>query len=475
MKEMWPASQRQRVVLSFVLFGLAGLLVLFYPAGQGVGNGVQGWLTRWWGADSWVGLWVNVLALLVVAGCLLLLAKLVRSARDNQPYVFMSYVLFLFLVFFALERLVGYAFARMGVDGLGQSLLLQWLSAVIVTAVVAMILPHLRSLIEGQAIALKEHDKFLAAAESSLDDFYIFDGIPDASGAIVDFRFSYLNPNAERRLNLKRAELEGKVLTEVRPFMVQSGLIENYREVVRTGQPFIAEVFLDDDRIKATWINVQVVKLGDGIAITSRDVTERKRLTDHVSYLAHHDQLTGLPNRTLLYDRLRQAILRAQRHQQKIAVFMLDIDNFKQINDTLGHAEGDALLMAVGARLKSSIRDTDTIARMGGDEFVIVMTDFKSMDDVMRCGRQIVGRAAQPIQLGEREITVTVSVGLCLYPECGDDVEELLRKADAAMYVVKGTSRNGLYLYNEGMVGRSLSEIQEDERNDGLGRATEMH
>ncbi len=471
MKEMWPASQRLRVALSFVLFGLAGMLLLFYPAGQGAERVVPGWLTRLWGVDSWVGLLAKVLALVVVSGCLLLLARWVRSVRDNAPYVFMSYVLFLFLMFFALERLLGALFAWMRVEWLGQSLVLQWLSAVIVTLVVAMVLPHLRGLIEGRAIARKEHDKFVAAAESSLDDFYIFDGIPDATGAIVDFRFAYLNPNAERRLNLKRAELEGKVLTEVRPFMVQSGLIENYREVVRTGQPFIAEVFLDDDRIKATWINVQVVKLGDGIAITSRDVTERKRLTDHVSYLAHHDQLTGLPNRTLLYDRLRQAILRAQRHQQKIAVFMLDIDNFKQINDTLGHAEGDALLRAVGARLKSSIRETDTIARMGGDEFVIVMADFKSLDDVMRCGWQIVERAGQPILLGEREIKVTVSVGLCLYPECGDDIEELLRKADAAMYVVKGTGRNALYLYHEGMVGRSLDEIQQALREDGLGRA----
>ena len=468
MKEMWPASQRLRVVLSFVLFGLAGLLVLFYPAGQETGANGQDGLARLWGVNSWVSLSAKVLALVVVAGCLLQLAKLVRSVRDNAPYVFMSYVLFLFLTFFALERVLGAMSGWLRVDWLGQSLLLQWLSAVVVAAVVAMILPRLRSLIEGRAIARKEHDKFLAAAESSLDDFYIFDGIPDASGVIVDFRFSYLNPNAERRLDLKRAELEGKVLTEVRPFMVKSGLIENYREVVRTGRPFIAEVFLDDDRIKATWINVQVVKLGNGIAITSRDVTERERLTDHVSYLAHHDQLTGLPNRTLLYDRMRQAILRAQRHQQKIAVFMLDIDNFKQINDTLGHAEGDALLRAVGMRLKSSIRETDTIARMGGDEFVIVMTDFKSLDDVIRCGQQIVERAAQAIELADRTLQITVSVGLCLYPEDGDHVEELLRKADAAMYVVKGMSRNGLYLYNDGMVGRSLNEMQQVQREDGI-------
>jgi diguanylate cyclase (GGDEF)-like protein len=305
---------------------------------------------------------------------------------------------------------------------------------------------------EGSAIARKEHDKFLASAESSLDDFYIFDGIPDASGKIVDFRFSYINPNAERRLNTRRESLLGKILTEVRPFMISSGLIENYREVVRTGVPFTSEIFIDDDMIKATWLNIQVVKLGDGIAITSRDVTERKRLTDHVSYLAHYDQLTGLPNRTLLHDRLHQAIRRAQRQNQKVAVFMLDIDHFKRINDSLGHADGDDLLIAIGERLRSAVRETDTIARMGGDEFVIVMPDFKSMEDVKNCGLQIVKRAAKPITIGNREINVTVSIGLCIYPDCGLEADQLLKNADAAMYVVKDTGRNGLHIFTPSMI-----------------------
>jgi diguanylate cyclase (GGDEF)-like protein len=311
---------------------------------------------------------------------------------------------------------------------------------------VATVLPHLRGMKEGSAIARKEHDRFLASAESSLDDFYIFDGVPDASGKIVDFRFSYINPNAERRLNIRRENLMGKILTEVRPFMISSGLIENYREVVRTGVPFTCEVFIDDDMIKATWLNVQVVKLGDGIAITSRDVTERKRLTDHVYYLAHYDQLTGLPNRTLLHDRLHQAILRARRHDQKIAVFVLDIDHFKRINDSLGHADGDALLSAVGKRLLSAVRETDTVARMGGDEFVIVMPDFQNIEDVERCGSLIVENAARPITIGNREINVTVSIGACIYPDDGLEADQLLKNADAAMYVVKDRGRNGLHI-----------------------------
>jgi diguanylate cyclase (GGDEF)-like protein len=323
----------------------------------------------------------------------------------------------------------------------------------------AVVLPQLRSMKEGSAIVRKEHDRFLAAAESSLDDFYIFDGVPDSSGKIVDFRFNYINPNAERRLNTSRESLLGKILTEVRPFMISSGLIESYREVVRTGVPFTCEVFIDDDMIKATWINVQVVKLGDGIAITSRDVTEQKRLNDHVSYLAHYDHLTGLANRTRLQDRLHQAILRAQRHKQKVAVFMVDIDHFKRINDSLGHADGDALLTAVGKRLLSCVRETDTIARMGGDEFVIVMPDFTSLEDVKRCGLQIVNSAARPITIGDREINITVSVGLCIYPDCGLEADQLLKNADAAMYVVKDTGRNGLQIFTESMIEESTGKL----------------
>jgi diguanylate cyclase (GGDEF)-like protein len=298
-----------------------------------------------------------------------------------------------------------------------------------------------------------DYGRFFAAAECTLDDFYIFDGIPDASGAIVDFRFSYINPNAARRLGVPRESLYGKVLTEVRPFMIQSGLIHKYREVVRTGVPHTCEVFIDDEMIQGTWLNVQVVRLGTGIAITSRDVTEHRRRSDHVNYLAHHDHLTGLANRTLLHDRLRAALLRAQNSSQnpgqKVAVLLLDIDYFKQINDSLGHADGDILLATVGQRLLSSVRESDTVARMGGDEFVVVMPEFRTFEDVERCGQQIIRNASQPIEISGRQIRLTLSVGVSLFPEGGRTAEELLRSADAAMYAVKDTGRNNLRVFDE--------------------------
>ena len=305
-----------------------------------------------------------------------------------------------------------------------------------------------------------DESRFLAAAEGTLDDFYIFEGIPDASGAIMDFRFSYINPNAERRLGAPRETLYGKILTEVRPFMIQSGLIHKYREVVRTGVPYTCEVFIDDEMIKATWLNVQVIRLGNGVAITSRDVTEHRRRSDHVHYLAHHDHLTGLANRTLLHERLRQAILRAQNKGQKVAVFLIDVDYFKQINDSLGHADGDVLLTIVGERLLSSVRESDTVARIGGDEFVIVMPEFRTVKDIEHCGQEIIRNAAQPIEIRDREIILTLSIGVSIFPEGGHTAEELLCNADMAMYNVKDKGRNSLCIFKENLM---VSNIEQDE------------
>jgi diguanylate cyclase (GGDEF)-like protein len=401
----------------------------------------------------------NLAAWLVCLGYLITVVRARKSPVNNPPFAFISDSLALFLLFFAMEHLIGHAALWPPLHWLSHRLpWVQMLASITVAMCAAPFLPRPSSMAESADIARKEHDRFLAAAESSLDDFYIFDGVANASGRITDFRFNYMNPNAERRLNTRRESLVGKILTEVRPFMISSGLIERYREVVRTGKPFTCEVFIDDEMIKGTWINVQVVKLGDGIAITSRDVTERKRLDDHVNYLAHHDQLTGLANRTLLHDRLRQAVLRAQRRKEKIAVFMLDIDHFKRINDTLGHADGDTLLTAIGKRLLSSVRETDTVARMGGDEFVIVMTDFKCLEDVKRCGLQIIEKTARPITIGDHEINITVSVGLCIYPDYGLEADQLLKNADAAMYRIKDSGRNGLQIFTGSMLEESRNK-----------------
>jgi len=168
-----------------------------------------------------------------------------------------------------------------------------------------------------------------------------------------------------------------------------------------------------------------------------------------VNYLAHHDHLTGLANRTLLHERLREAILYTQDCDHTVAVLLIDIDYIKKINDSLGHAEGDILLATLAQRLLSSVRESDTVARIGGDEFVIVMPDFRTLYDVERCGHQIICKAAQPIPTSGGEFSMTLSVDVSIYPEGGHSLEELLRHADAAMYAVKDTGRNSLCVYDK--------------------------
>jgi diguanylate cyclase (GGDEF)-like protein len=192
-----------------------------------------------------------------------------------------------------------------------------------------------------------------------------------------------------------------------------------------------------------------VVRLGKGIAITSRDVTEHRRRSDHVNYLAHHDHLTGLANRTLLHERLRQAILLAQNHGVGVAVFLIDIDYFKQINDSLGHADGDILLATVGQRLLSSVCESDTVARMGGDEFVVVMPEARSKQDVEYSGEQMIRSASQPVEISGQKISLTLSVGVSTFPEGGRTAERLLRNADTAMYTAKDLGRNRLCVFDE--------------------------
>lgn len=461
---MGPASQRFQLILFFLLFALTSLILLTYPLSLPIELLRHGMHTSMVAGSARLHLATGFAAWFVCLTCLILMGRITNSLGDNLPYTFTNYISFAFILLFAMERLASRTSTWLQLHNLTYSL--QWiqlLSSITIAMGAAVVLPHMRSMKESSASARKEHDRFLASVESSLDDFYIFDGVPDASGKIVDFRFSYINPNAERRLNVRRESLVGKILTEVRPFMISSGLIVHYREVVRTGIPYTCEVFLDDEMIKATWLNVQVVKLGDGIAVTSRDVTERKRLTDHVHYLAHYDQLTGLPNRTLLYDRLQQTILRAHRHKQKVAVFVLDVDHFKRINDSLGHADGDALLTAVAKRLVSAVRETDTVARMGGDEFVIVMPEFKSIEHVKRCGLQFVQSTARPITIGDREIQVTVSVGVCTYPDYALEPDQLIKNADAAMYVIKGTGRNGLHIFSQNTMEEGKVQLEPED------------
>jgi diguanylate cyclase (GGDEF)-like protein/PAS domain S-box-containing protein len=179
------------------------------------------------------------------------------------------------------------------------------------------------------------------------------------------------------------------------------------------------------------------------------DISPIKKTQQKLDFLAHHDPLTELPNRLLLNDRMQHAIDRASREKKGVAVMFLDLDRFKNINDSLGHPVGDALLQEVATRLRSTLREVDSISRQGGDEFVMVLEDIENPDSVVATARKILQLFEQPFMVSGREMIITASLGISLYPEDGDDVITLIRNADAAMYRAKENGRNRFWFYTE--------------------------
>ncbi len=190
------------------------------------------------------------------------------------------------------------------------------------------------------------------------------------------------------------------------------------------------------------------------------DISERKRLSDSISFLAHHDALTKLPNRMKLNQRMTEAISRARALDQQIAIVMVDLDHFKRINDSLGHQAGDELLVAISERLLCAVRKTDTVARVGGDEFVVLMPNSGTKADTLNCVRRILEKVHAPVVIAGREIQVTASVGVCVYPDWGADPVSLLRNADAAMYAAKDGGRNSYQMFTETMLEASADRLE---------------
>jgi diguanylate cyclase (GGDEF)-like protein/PAS domain S-box-containing protein len=171
------------------------------------------------------------------------------------------------------------------------------------------------------------------------------------------------------------------------------------------------------------------------------DNSERKTVEERLDHLAHYDALTGLPNRSLLLDRLEQAVERSIRLGTKVALLYLDLDHFKLVNDSLGHSAGDELLKTVAQRAKTCVRGVDTVARLGGDEFVVLVPDLKSADDITTVANKLLGALTPPYTLGADTAICTPSIGISIYPDASASVDELMKHADTAMYQVKQSGR----------------------------------
>ncbi len=305
--------------------------------------------------------------------------------------------------------------------------------------------------------ALRESEaRYRLMAENSTD--MISRSTPE--GTIV-----YASEASRRLLGYEPAEITGRSVYEF--------VLDTDREEVR----YLSRLLLESGpmtfsyRVRrkdgtVVWFETTSRAIGESdtgriqeIISVSRDVSERKRAEEQIEFQAYHDALTGLPNRLLFRDRLTVALAHARRLKQPLAVMFLDLDRFKLVNDTLGHSLGDELLKGVAGRLRSALREEDSIARMGGDEFTLLLSDLESADDAVRVAQKLLETIAQPISLDGHELFITTSIGIALFPADGDNAEELLQNADNAMYRAKEAGRNSCQLCTPAMNSRALERL----------------
>ncbi len=299
----------------------------------------------------------------------------------------------------------------------------------------------------------------------------------------IDGRITYLNPVSERLTGCSSAQARGRPVTEVfRIFdaatrrtridpvhesMLQDRTVGLPPETVLV-RPDGSEISIEDSTAPIRNRDGRV----DGAVVVFRDVTATRALTAALAHSANHDTLTGLPNRTLLNDRLAQVIEGAARRHGRLAVLFLDLDAFKRINDSLGHAAGDELLQSVASRLKACVRLADTVGRQGGDEFVVLLTDISTVQNVGRTAGKIVKALAAPHVIQGLPLTVTISVGISLYPDDATSAEKLLQYADQAMYQAKQLGRNTHSFFEQGLNSRAVARQSVESE---LRRALELH
>jgi diguanylate cyclase (GGDEF)-like protein/PAS domain S-box-containing protein len=322
---------------------------------------------------------------------------------------------------------------------------------------------HKDALISGMAIvfditerkkledALKESEERYRTILEEIQDNYFE---TDLAG-----NFIFVNDAMCRTLGYSKEELIGMNYQAFASKEDVEVVYRDFNRVFRTGETMkgLSYKFIQKNgTIGFGELSVSPIKDETGKVIAfrgvARDVTERKRLERELNDIATHDFLTGLPNRMLLQDRLNVALAAARRNKSKLAVMMLDLDRFKVVNDTYGHSLGDKVLRAAGERLVALVRKSDTVARVGGDEFLVLLPKIADIEDTIKVSHKILGAFRKPFALNDHKIRITTSVGIAVYPQDGDDSETLMRNADIAMYWVKEQGRDNYASYSTGKV-----------------------
>lgn len=304
-------------------------------------------------------------------------------------------------------------------------------------------------------------------------------------------RFVFLNNKVEELLGFKRQELLGRHYTDIiHPDDVTLArfAFHERRTGARATNNFEIRVRRNDEdsrpgHFEVTAVSVELSSMGIYRAMeqgsdkeylgtygVARDVTERKEAERLISYQAYHDLLTGLPNRSLLADHFELALAQARRSDGQAALMFIDLNRFKMVNDTLGHATGDDLLRAVAARFRECVRAGDTLARIGGDEFVLLLPQVIDREEIESVARKLLEKLREPIDLSAEEVFVSASIGIALFPDDGEELGQLMRKADIAMYAAKARNDGGYELFNSSMDAALAGHLSLD---SGLRRAVE--
>ncbi|MBN1255381.1 MAG: PAS domain S-box protein [Deltaproteobacteria bacterium] len=290
--------------------------------------------------------------------------------------------------------------------------------------------------------ALREsEEKYRALVEFTEDSVCLIDR---------DKRYLYINEKYLSRLGLPRSQVIGRPYGDFHSREDNKEFSEHVDQVFKAGRfaQYEHKSRRDDRHFLRT---LSPVKKADehieAVTMIAKDITERKRAETELVRMATHDSLTGLPNRMLFNDRLALALTQAHRHKKKLALMLLDLDYFKDVNDSLGHNVGDQLLRAVGDRLKGLLRRDDTIARVGGDEFLVLLSEIASPHDAVTIAQKILDAFRQPFVFDDHELQISTSIGFSLYPDDADDADTLLKYADIAMYHAKDKGRGNYQRY----------------------------
>jgi diguanylate cyclase (GGDEF)-like protein/PAS domain S-box-containing protein len=326
----------------------------------------------------------------------------------------------------------------------------------------------LRNVIQRKAV---EESLFIEKARAEITLNSISDAVigTDLAGNV-----DYLNIAAEKMTGWLRDDARGYPISTVMTIIngatrqaasnpVELVLQQDAPMAMATGTIMIrrdgSELAIEDSAAPIHDLNGKI----SGAVIVFHDVTATQAMTNKMAHLAQHDFLTNLPNRVLLNDRIEQAIAIAKRRGTHLAVLFLDLDNFKHINDSLGHAIGDQLLQRIAQALRGCLRRSDTVSRQGGDEFLVLVTEDKSADDALPTAEKILKVVAAPHVIAKCELHVTASIGISVYPADGDDAETLIKNADTAMYQAKEKGRNNFQFFKKEMnvraVERQLIEV----------------